>query len=323
MTILVADELSEDAVEVLRKHHDVVTEEYTPTQLLEHVGEFEAMVVRSRTKMTAEVIQRGNRLRVIGRAGVGVDNIDVVAATERKIPVVFAPAATTTSVAELTLGLMLSLARSIPAADRSTKEGRWEKKRFDGVELKGKTLGLVGSGRIGTEVAHLAKAFGMEAVAYDPYLRPEDAHTRGIRLVTSLEALLAAADFLSIHAALTPETRGLIGEAQFKAMKPTAFLVNAARGEIVDEGALARALKQGIIRGAGLDVYQQEPPKGSQLLGLDNVVLTPHIAASTVEGQRRSGLVAAEQVLRVLRGEMPEFCVNPEVLSQEGHGHLI
>lgn len=316
MKILVADELSEDAVEALRKHHDVVTEEVSPQQLLEKVGDFEALVVRSRTKVTADVIRRGPRLRVIGRAGVGLDNIDVAAATERRIPVVYAPAATTTSVAELTVGLMLALARSIPAADRSTKEGRWEKKRFEGVELKGKTLGLVGSGRIGTEVAHLARAFGMEAVAYDPYLRPEDAHVRGIRLVTSLEALLAAADFLSIHAALTPETLGLIGEAQLKGMKPTAFLINAARGEIVDEGALARALKEGTIRGAGLDVYQQEPPKGSQLLGLDNVVLTPHVAASTTEGQRRSGLVAVEQVLRVLRGEKPEFCVNPEVLSK-------
>ncbi len=314
MKILVADELSEDALDALRKHLEVVDEEVSPQHLLDKIGDFEALVVRSRTKVTADVMRRGTRLRVIGRAGVGVDNIDVAAATERKIPVVYAPAATTTSVAELTLALMLALARSIPAADRSTKEGRWERKKFDGIELKGKTLGLVGSGRIGTEVAHLARAFGMEAVAYDPYLRPEDAHARGIRLVTSLEAVLAAADFLSVHAALTPETRGLIGEAQLKAMKPTAFLINAARGEIVDEGALARALKEGTIRGAGLDVYHKEPPEGSPLLGLDNVVLTPHMAASTAEGQRRSGLVAAEQVLRVLRGEKPEFCVNPQAL---------
>ncbi len=313
MRVLVADELSREAVEALGKHHEVVAEEYDSGRLLKVIESFEGLVVRSRTKVTAEVIKAGERLKVVGRAGVGVDNIDVAAATAQRIPVVYAPAATTTSVAELTLGLMLSLARWIPQADRSTKEGLWEKSRFEGVELRGKTLGLVGSGRIGTEVARMARAMGMEAVAYDPYLRPEDAHERGFRLVTSLEAVLAAADFLSIHAALTPETREMIGEAQLRSMKSTAFLINAARGEIVDEEALVNALRKGWIRGAGLDVYHREPPKGSPLLSMDNVVLTPHTAASTAEGQRRAGLVAVEQLLKVLKGERPEFCVNPEV----------
>ncbi len=315
MRILVADAVDEEALGELRKDHQVRMEEYGPEALLQHIGQYDALVVRSRTKVTEEVIGAGRRLRVIGRAGVGVDNIDVGAATARGIPVVNAPAATTTSVAELTLGFMLSLARSIPQANQSTHAGKWERKRFEGVELRDKVLGLVGSGRIGGEVARLASAFGMKPIAYDPYLTPEDAARRDFELVATLEEVLRQADFVSIHAALTPETRGMIGETQLRTMKPTAYLVNAARGEIVDEAALARALREGWIAGAALDVYQREPPKDSPLLGLESAILTPHIAASTVEGQRRAGLVTAAQVVKVLEGERPEFCVNPEVLG--------
>lgn len=315
MKILVADALDEEAVGVLRRHHEVHAEEYGPEALLQHIGEYEALVVRSKTKVTNEVIGAARRLRVIGRAGVGVDNIDVGAATARGIPVVNAPAATTTSVAELTVGLMLSLARSIPQANESTHAGKWEKKRFEGVELRDKVLGLIGSGRIGGEVARLASAFGMKPIAYDPYLTPGDAARRGFELVATLEEVLRRADFVSIHAALTTETRGMIGQAQLRTMKPTAYLVNAARGEIVDEMAVARALREGWIAGVALDVYQREPPEYSPILGLPSAVLTPHIAASTVEGQRRAGLITAEQVIRVLAGQRPEFCVNPEVLS--------
>ncbi len=314
MRILVADVLDGEALRELRKHHEVHADEYGPEALLQHIGEYDALVVRSRTKVTREVIGAGRRLKVIGRAGVGVDNIDIPAATARGIPVVNAPAATTTSVAELTLGLMLSLARSIPQADQSTHAGKWERRRFEGVELRDKVLGLVGSGRIGGEVARLASALGMKPIAYDPYLTPEDATRRGFELLATLDEVLRRADFVSIHAALTPETKGMIGEAQLRMMKPTAYIVNAARGEIVDEAALARALREGWISGAGLDVYQKEPPADSPLLGIPSAILTPHIAASTLEGQRRAGLITAEQVVKVLGGQRPEFCVNPEVL---------
>jgi D-3-phosphoglycerate dehydrogenase len=315
MRILVADALDEEALLELRKHHEVHAEQYGPEALLGHIGEYDALVVRSRTKVTREVIGAGRRLKVIGRSGVGVDNIDIPTATARGIPVVNAPAATTTSVAELTLGLMLSLARSIPQANQSTHAGKWERKRFEGVELRDKVLGLVGSGRIGGEVARLASAFGMKPIAFDPYLTPEDATRRGFELLATLDEVLRRADFVSIHAALTPETKGMIGEAQLRIMKSTAYLVNAARGEIVDEAALARALREGLIAGAGLDVYQREPPGDSPIVGVPSAVLTPHIAASTVEGQRRAGLVTAEQVIKVLAGQRPEFCVNPEALG--------
>jgi D-3-phosphoglycerate dehydrogenase len=315
MRILVSDPVDDEAIALLGKEHDVLVREFSPKDLLQAIPEYDALVVRSSTAVTKEVLRAGRKLKVVGRAGVGVDNIDVAAATGLSIPVVYAPAATTTSVAELTLGLMLSLARSIPEADRSMKEGRWEKKRFEGVELRGKVLGLIGSGRIGSEVARLALALGMEAQAYDPYLSPEAARKRGLRLRDSLDTLLETSDFVSIHASLTPETRRMIDERRLRLMKPSAYLINAARGEIVDEEALAKALREGWIAGAGLDVYEVEPPNDSPLISLDGVVLTPHIAASTAEGQRRAGLVTAEQVLKVLRGEKPEFCVNPEVLE--------
>jgi D-3-phosphoglycerate dehydrogenase len=226
-----------------------------------------------------------------------------------------APTGSTISVAELALGHMLSLARQIPEADRSMKEGKWEKKRFEGRELHGKLLGLVGSGRIGAEVARRAQAFGMEVAAFDPYLPPPAAKERGIRLVDSLAALLMQADFLSIHAALTPETKRMIGAKEIALMKRTAYLVNCARGEIVQEAALADALKSGTISGAALDVFEKEPPTGSPILAAPNTVFTPHLGASTHEAQARAGGIIADQVLKVLRGEKPDFAVDPDVYA--------
>ena len=315
MRILVTDGLEAEAIAKLRAAHHVDLVEADPKQLLEIIPNYDALIVRSRTKVSADVIAKGAKLKVIGRAGIGVDNIDVRAATGRRVPVVNAPTGSTISVAELAIGHMLSLARQIPAADRTMKEGKWEKKRFEGRELQGKILGLVGSGRIGAEVAKRAHAFGMEVIAFDPYLPPTAAKERGIRLVDSLPALLMQADYVSVHAALTAETKGMIGAKDLALMKRTAYLVNCARGEIVQEAALAEALTMGTIAGAALDVYEKEPPTGSPILSAPNTVLTPHLGASTHEAQARAGGIIAEQVLKVLRGEKPDFAVNPEVYS--------
>ena len=312
MNILVADGLDAEALAFLRKVHDVYVEEVDAARLLDAIPSFHALIVRGRTKVTKEVLGRGSNLKVVGRAGVGVDNIDVETATTRKIVVVNAPTASTVSVAELAIGHMISLARHLPMADRSVKEGRWEKKGLEGRELSGKVLGLLGSGRIGGEVAKRAHAFGMEVIAFDPYLSLATADSLGIRLVDK-ESLFRDADFVSVHAALTPETKGLVGQNELALMKRTAVLVNCARGEIVQEGALAEAVRSGTIAGAALDVFEKEPPTGSPLLAAPHVVFSPHLGASTEEAQARAGEIIADQVLKTLDGKRPEFCVNPKV----------
>lgn len=312
MKILVSDGLDARALATLRKGHEVDVREFDPTSLLEAIPSYHALIVRSRTKVTKEVLARGTQLRVVARAGVGVDNVDVEAATARRIVVVNAPTASTVSVAELAIGHMISLLRRLPEADRSVKAGRWDKSRLEGRELSGKQLGLVGSGRIGAEVAKRAQAFGMRVIAYDPYLRQEAAEGLGIRLVDKA-AVFRDADVLSVHAALTEETMGLVGAAEFATMKRDAILVNCARGEIIDEAALTEALRTGTIAGAALDVFSSEPPVGSPILSAPNVVFTPHLGASTVEAQARAGAIVAEQVMRVLEGARPDFVVNPKV----------
>jgi len=315
MRILVSDGLEAEAIAKLRTVHHVDVVEADPKQLVEIIPNYDALIVRSRTKVSAEVLAKASKLKVVGRAGIGVDNIDVKAATAKRIPVVNAPTGSTISVAELALGHMLSLARQIPEADRTMKAGKWEKKRFEGRELHGKVLGLLGSGRIGAEVARRAQAFGMDVIAFDPYLPPPAAKERGIRLVDGLAALLMQADYLSIHAALTPETKGMIGAKQLALMKRTAYVVNCARGEIVHEAALADALTSGTIAGAALDVFEKEPPTGSPILAAPNTVFTPHLGASTHEAQARAGGIIADQVLKVLRGEKPDFTVNPDIYA--------
>ena len=312
MKILIVDGLDRTAVEILRKGNDVDVRDLDGKGLLAAIPEYHALVVRSRTKVTKEVLSRATRLKVVGRAGVGVDNIDVDEATARKIVVVNAPTASTVSVAELAIGHMISLLRHLPEADRSVKAGKWEKSKLEGRELFGKTLGLLGSGRIGAEVAKRAQAFGMPVIAYDPYLPKAAASAVGIRLVDK-DALFRDADVLSIHAALTPETRGLVSESELAMMRPNAILVNCARGEIVDERALAEALRARKISGAAIDVLATEPPSGSPLLEAPNVVFTPHLGASTAEGQSRAGAIVADQVMKVLAGKRPDFVVNPKV----------
>lgn len=310
MRILVADPISEAGIHLLRKEHDVSLRELDAIALVKEVPQFHALVVRSRTKVTRDVLAAGGKLKVVGRAGVGVDNIDMAAARELGIPVVNAPTAATNAVAELTFSHVLALLRSLPRADASMKGGKWEKKGFEGRELAGKVLGLLGIGRIGTRVAELGRAFGMRVIAFDPYVTHAIAKEHGIEKLETVEAVLEDADVLSIHVALTPETKAMIDAKKLALMKRTALLVNLSRGGIVDEGALARALETGGIAGAGLDVFETEPlPAGSPLAKLPNVVLTPHLGAATHEAQDAAGRIVAEQVLKVLRGEQAEWRV--------------
>ena len=312
MRVLITDGLEAEAIASLKKAHQVDVAELDAKQLLEHVAPYQALIVRGRTKVTKDVLAKAANLKVVGRAGVGVDNIDVETATSRKILVVNAPTASTVSVAELALGHMISWCRFLPQADKSIKEGKWEKKSFEGHEIFGKTLGLIGSGRIGAEVAKRAQAFGMRVIAFDPYLPPEVAAKINVSLVPK-ETALRESDFISVHAALTPETRGMIGASDLALMKKTAVLVNCARGEIVQEAALADALKNGVIAGAALDVFEKEPPAGSPLIAAPHVVFTPHLGASTHEAQTRAGAIIADQIMKALEGKRPDFLVNPKV----------
>lgn len=290
------------------------TEEAT---LVANIPGKHGLVVRT-ARITASVIEAGDSLQVIGRHGVGYDNIDVATATRRGIPVVITPEANVESVAEHTVGCLLALAKRIGEADRELRRGNFGARlTHTGSELHGKTLGLVGLGRIGCRVAEICRAaFAMRLLAYDPYVAPEHAAELCVELVGDLDALLAAADFVSLHAPLTAETRGLIGARQLATMKRTAYLVNTARGGLVDEAALIEALRAGSIAGAALDVFAQEPPPAdSPLWALDNVIVTPHMASHTQEGLRRMAVDVAEEVLRVLRGERPKWVVNPEAFS--------
>lgn len=311
MRVLITDGLEAEAIASLKKVHQVDVAELDAKQLLEQIPAYQGLIVRGRTKVTKDVLAKASNLKVVGRAGVGVDNIDVNEATTRRVIVVNAPTASTVSVAELALGHMISWCRFLPQADKSIKEGKWEKKQFEGHEMFGKTLGLIGSGRIGAEVAKRAQAFGMTVIAFDPYLPAEVAQRISVSLVDK-DSVLRQSDFISIHAALTPETRGMIGAADLAKMKKTAVLVNCARGEIVQEAALADALRNGVIAGAAVDVFEKEPPAGSPLIQAPHVVFTPHLGASTHEAQTRAGAVIAGQVMKALSGTKPDFLVNPK-----------
>jgi D-3-phosphoglycerate dehydrogenase len=312
--VLVREEIAPAGVELLRARFDV--DEDRDSDLAEIIGGYDAIVVRSATKLTAELIDKAERLKVIGRAGVGVDNVDVDAATRRGIVVANTPDSTVVSAAEHTIGLLVGLSRNIPQAHAALKQGRWERSKYGGVELAEKTLGVLGFGRIGQQVARRALGLGMHVLAYDPFVSPERFRELGVDRAATPEDLYAAADFLTLHSPLTPETRGLIGTKALAAMKDGVRIVNAARGELVDEAALVEALKAGKVAGAALDVYAQEPYAGP-LLELDNVVTTPHLAASTEEAQDRAGVIVAEQVVAALTGGLVTNAVNIPVIGAE------
>ncbi|MGB7969093.1 MAG: phosphoglycerate dehydrogenase, partial [Methanobacterium sp.] len=315
--VLIADQINEKGIDELSGIAEVVSNfTITKEELLDVIKDFDAIIVRSRTKVTREVIEASPKLKIIARAGVGVDNVDVQAATERGVMVINAPESTSITVAEHTMGLMLALSRKIAIADSSVKQGKWEKSRFMGIELNGKTLGVIGMGRIGSQVVTRSKAFGMSTIVYDPYITKKTALELGVTVV-DLETLIKKSDVMTIHVPLTNETKHLISKEQFEMMKENAFIINCARGGIINEDDLFEALSTNKIRGAGLDVFENEPPKDSPLLGLDNIVLTPHIAASTSEAQRDAAIIVANEIKKVFKGQSPKNVINMPVLDTE------
>lgn len=319
MRILVAEAISEAGIRLLQAEHDVDVKKVSAAELLEIIGQYDALITRSETKVTADVLARGQRLKVVGRAGVGVDNIDVEAATERGIVVVNVPGANTLSTAEHAFGLLIAVARHIPQAHHALAErGRWDRKTYVGTELYGKTLGIIGLGRIGSEVALRARAFGMKVLAYDPFVPAGRAEQLGVTMVAEIPDLLPQVDFLTIHAAKTKDSAKLIRVQELALMKKGARLINCARGGMVDEEALYEALREGRLAGAALDVFATEPCTESPLFTMPNVVVTPHLSASTVEAQEANGTYIAQYVLRVLAGELVPEAVNlPQVPRDE------
>ena len=314
MKVLVREPIADAGIELLRERFDVVVD--GDSDLEQAIADCDAIVIRSATKLTADVLRHAQRLKVIGRAGVGVDNVDVEAATRKGIVVANAPESTVVSAAEHTLALLLSLARHVPEAHAALKQGRWERSRFGGIELAGKTLGVLGFGRIGQQVARRALALEMRVIAYDPFVSPERFRELGVERVESPDDVYGQADFITLHLPLTDETRGSIGRDAIARMRPGVRIVNAARGELVDEDALAEALRDGVVAAAALDVFSREPYDGP-LIGLDNVVVTPHLAASTAEAQDRAGVIVAEQVAAALEGGLVTNAVNIPTLRAE------
>jgi len=315
--VLVTESLARAGLDLLSQHAEVeVVDRPSSEALAEMIGEYDALVVRSRTRVTTEVIEAGDRLRVIGRAGTGVDNIDLESATRHGVLVVNAPNGNSVAVAEHTLGLMLALARHIPQGDSSVRLGRWDKSALMGTEVRGKVLGIIGMGRVGTAVATRAAALEMAVVAYDPFISTEHAARLSVRLVP-LDELLRTADFVSLHVPATKLTLGLLGSRELALMKPTAMLINCARGGIVQEDALLDALEEGRIAGAALDVFSHEPLDDTRFLASKRLILTPHLGASTEEAQSSAALDVAEQVIAVLQGKVPRYPVNTVALSPE------
>jgi D-3-phosphoglycerate dehydrogenase len=323
MKIVVAEKISPSAIELLRedKRWSVVTHDQLEGKLAAQVSDADALIVRSAVKVDAGLLEQARKLRVIGRAGIGVDNIDLDAATRQGIAVMNTPGANAVAVAEHTFALALALARHLCRANELLHAGKWEKKTLQGAELRGKMLGIIGLGRIGMEVARRGHAFGMRLVAHDPFVSAEVAREAGVELA-SLEDVLRSADYLSLHLALTPQSAGMINAESLRKTKKGVRLVNCARGELIDEKALAAALQSGQVAGAALDVFAPEPPTGSPLLGLPNVILTPHIAGSTHEAQEAVGYQIAVQVKEYLRHGVIQNAVNVPSVSAEEYAEL-
>ncbi len=306
--VLVSDKIAKEGLSPLLESDQIEVVEKNVNDA-DDLDTYDALLVRSATKVTDEVMARMPNLRIIGRAGVGVDNIDIPAATKRGINVVNAPSGNTMATAELTFALILALTRKVCRANESIRNGEWNRSAFQGTELYGKTLGVIGFGRIGKEVAKRARAFQMKVVTCDPVLTDEEAEVRGVIRMERGE-ILRTADIITLHLPLTPETKGLINEETLKTTKPGVMLINAARGALVDEAALKHFLEIGHVAGAAMDVYSQEPPENFDLIKMDQVVATPHIAASTKEAQLKVAYIVAEEVLRFASGQPVENSVN-------------
>jgi len=317
--VLISDSLSKEAVDILEREKEFkvdVNTKLTPDELKKIIKDYDALLVRSATKVTKDVINAADKLKIVGRAGVGLDNVDVEAASKKGVIVVNTPGGNTMSTAEHTFSMMLALSRNIPQADLSMRKGEWERKKFMGVELYGKVLGIVGLGRIGTEVAKRAISFDMKVLAYDPYLSAEKAKELGIELV-DLNRIFKESDYITVHTPLTDETKHMISEKEFSLMKKGVRILNCARGGIIDEEALVRAIEAGKIAGAAFDVYEEEPPKNSKLLKLDKVVLTPHLGASTEEAQVNVAIDVANTVRDALLGRGIRNAVNVPCVDAE------
>ena len=311
MRVLVTEKIADGGLQRLRDagHEVDVQEGLSPEELLGAIVGAHALIIRSATQVTAEVLAAGTDLIAVGRAGIGLDNVDVAAATERGVMVVNAPQSNTLSAAEHTMALLLAQARNVPQASAALKEGRWERSKWTGVELSDKTLGIIGLGRIGKLVAQRALAFGMKLVAYDPFVAEDRARQLSVELLP-LDELIERSDFITLHLAKTPETAGLIGEELLKKAKPSLRVINVARGGIIDEQALADAIREGRVAGAGIDVFATEPCTDSPLFELDSVVVTPHLGASTEEAQDKAGDTIADMVELALAGDFVPYAVN-------------
>lgn len=317
--ILISDPLAEEGVDILKKEKRFkvdVRPKLPSEELRRIIPGYDALIVRSQTKVTKDIIKHAKKLKLIGRAGVGLDNIDVSEASKKGIIVMNAPGGNTISTAEHTFSMILSLARNIPQADLSIKRGEWNRKKFMGVELYGKTLGIIGLGRIGSEVAHRALSFKMKIITYDPFLIPERARSLGIESV-SLDTLFKRSDFITVHTPLTDDTRHMIGEKAFKKMKKGVRIINCARGGIVDEKALVKAIEKGIVAGAALDAYEKEPPGQAKVVGIQSVVTTPHLGASTEEAQVNVAINIAHSVKDALTNKGIRNAVNAPSIEPE------
>ncbi|MCJ7514760.1 MAG: phosphoglycerate dehydrogenase [Dehalococcoidia bacterium] len=317
MKILIADPVAEEGIEFLKTQAEVdVKLGLKPEELKAIIGDYEALIVRSETKATAEIIQAGKKLQVIARAGVGLDNIDVEAATRQGVVVVNAPTGNTFAAAEHTMALMLALARHVPQANAKLKSGVWQRKDYMGVELRGKILGIIGLGNVGSEVARRAQAFSMRLLGYDPFVSADYARNLGVELVT-LQKLLKESDFITLHLPLTSQTKGLIGAKELNTVKPTVRIINCARGGLIDEEALVKAVEEGKLAGAAVDVFVKEPVTDSVLFRSERIVVTPHLGASTTEAQTSVALEVAEQVMAVLKGQPAKYAVNAPQIPAE------
>jgi D-3-phosphoglycerate dehydrogenase len=317
MKVLVSDSLSEKGIEILEKGAEVdVRTGMSPEELKACIGEYDALVVRSQTQVTEDVIKAAENLKIIGRAGVGVDNIDVEAATQRGIIVINAPEGNMISAAEHTIAMMMAISRNIPQANQSMRAGKWDRKLFMGVEVRGKTLGVVGLGRIGTEVAKRAQGMEMNIMAYDPFISEERAADLGVKL-TTVEDIVLNADYITVHTPLTKDTRNLIDREEFEKAKPGVRIINCARGGIINEKALAEAVASGKVAAAAIDVFTSEPPTGSPLLEQDNIIVTPHLGASTKEAQVNVAVDVAEQIINFNQGLPVKNAINMPYVKQE------
>ena len=316
--VLVSDPIAPEGIAILKQVADVDVKTGLPKEeLASIIGDYDALAVRSETKVTAEILEKATKLKIIGRAGVGVDNIDVAKATERGVLVVNSPEGNTMAAAELTVAMLLALARNIPQADATLRVGEWKRSKYMGSEIYGKTLGVIGLGKIGREVAKRLQAFEMKVIGYDPYLKPEQAEAIGIRLV-DLPTLYKESDYITVHVPKTKETAGMIAAEQIATMKPTVRLINVARGGIIDEAALAEAAKSGRIAGAAIDVFSVEPATADNpLLGIPNIITTPHLGASTEEAQVNVAIDIAEQIVDVLNGKPARAAVNMPSVSAD------